>query len=161
MLRLIRLPRLYRLLRISRLFKMLKNQNSNSMMMRIQELLRLNQAALRLFRIFITIAAICHITAWIWFFVSRIEGFGPDTWVVSSDNLNKTPLFQYITALYWTYATLSTVGYGDISGHTDMERLCWIMLMVFGVCFFSFTIGSMSSIFNRMDSKEAVLNQKM
>ena len=29
------------------------------------------------------------------------------------------------------------------------------------VCFFSFTIGSLASIFNRIDSKEAQLNNKM
>jgi hypothetical protein len=33
--------------------------------------------------------------------------------------------------------------------------------MIFGVCFFSFIIGSLSSIFARIDSKEAQLNNKM
>ena len=42
-----------------------------------------------------------------------------------------------------------------------MERILSIFLMIFGVCFFSFTIGSLASIFNRLDTKEAVLNNKM
>ena len=42
-----------------------------------------------------------------------------------------------------------------------MERMIAISLMIFGVCFFSFTIGSLASIFNRLDSKEALLNKKM
>ena len=58
--------------------------------MKLQELLRLNQSAFRLLRIFLTIAGLCHIVACIWFFVARIEGFGPDTWVFSSDNLDKS-----------------------------------------------------------------------
>ena len=56
---------------------------------------------------------------------------------------------------------MSTVGYGDITGKTDFERTLSIIIMLFGVCFFSFVIGSMASMISRQDSKEAVLNQKM
>ena len=56
---------------------------------------------------------------------------------------------------------MSTVGYGDITSETLLEKVLSIGIMIFGVCFFSFTIGSLASIFNRMDSKEAVLNNKM
>jgi hyperpolarization activated cyclic nucleotide-gated potassium channel 1 len=49
---------------------------------------------------------------------------------------------------------MSTVGYGDILATTMMERIVAISIMLFGVCFFSFTIGSLASIFNRIDSKE-------
>jgi hypothetical protein len=66
-----------------------------------------------------------------------------------------------MAALYWTYTTMSTVGYGDISARTNLEKILSIFLMIFGVCFFSFTIGSLASIFNRIDSKEATLNNKM
>jgi len=64
-------------------------------------------------------------------------------------------------SLYWAFTTMSTVGYGDITGGTMFEMTISIVLMIFGVCFFSFTIGSLASIFNRIDSKEAVLNNKM
>ena len=64
-------------------------------------------------------------------------------------------------SLYWAFTTMSTVGYGDITGGTLFEMTISIVLMIFGVCFFSFTIGSLASIFNRIDSKEAVLNNKM
>jgi hypothetical protein len=56
---------------------------------------------------------------------------------------------------------MSTVGYGDITAKTDLEKFLAITLMLFGVCFFSFVIGSLSSIFNRIDSREAILNNKM
>jgi len=75
--------------------------------------------------------------------------------------MNDDPDIQYMAALYWTYTTMSTVGYGDIYAGTDLERVQSILVMVFGVCFFSFTIGSISSFFSRIDNKEAVMNKKM
>jgi hypothetical protein len=38
-----------------------------------------------------------------------------------------------MAALYWTYTTISTVGYGDIVSNTVIERMLAIMLMIFGV----------------------------
>ena len=61
----------------------------------------------------------------------------------------------YLAALYWTFTTMSTVGYGDITARTGLEQFLAIVLMLFGVVFFSFVIGSISSIFNRLDSREA------
>jgi hypothetical protein len=66
-----------------------------------------------------------------------------------------------MAAVYWTYTTMSTVGFGDITAKTSLEKILSIFLMIFGVCFFSFTIGSLASIFNRIDGKEATMNSKM
>jgi voltage-gated potassium channel Kch len=52
----------------------------------------------------------------------------------------------YITALYFTVTTITTVGYGDISGTNTTERLVSIFLMILGVVFFSFSTGALTSI---------------
>ena len=44
----------------------------------------------------------------------------------------------YLTAFYFTVTTISTVGYGDISGGTMTEKIGAIFLMLFGVISFSF-----------------------
>jgi hyperpolarization activated cyclic nucleotide-gated potassium channel 1 len=56
---------------------------------------------------------------------------------------------------------MTTVGYGDISAYTEFEKVLGIGWMMYGVCFFSFTIGSLSSILVSADSKENVLSQKL
>jgi hypothetical protein len=93
--------------------------------------------------------------------MAKLEGFPPESWVFRGGYMNEDPGFLYVTALYWTYATVSTVGYGDIYPATEMEMCMAIALMLFGVCFFSFTIGTLSSILSRIDSKEATLINKM
>jgi hypothetical protein len=52
---------------------------------------------------------------------------------------------------------MSTVGYGDISAYTGFEKTLSILWMVYGVVFFSFVIGSLSSMMSNQDLKQIEL----
>jgi hypothetical protein len=93
--------------------------------------------------------------------VAKLDNYHPDTWLVRSEYIDDDDWTIYMASIYWAFTTMSTVGYGDITARTQLEQLIAIVLMLFGVCFFSFIIGSLASIFNRIDSKEAQLNNKM
>lgn len=67
---------------------------------------------------------------------------------------------QYLTAFYFTITTITTVGYGDISGGTMAEKVGAIFLMLLGVISFSFATASLSSIFAAFDSNESILRDK-
>jgi Trk-type K+ transport system membrane component len=47
--------------------------------------------------------------------------------------------------------TITTVGYGDISGSTDIEKVFCIFIMIIGVLAFSFATGSLASILANYD----------
>jgi CRP-like cAMP-binding protein len=49
------------------------------------------------------------------------------------------------------------VGYGDISVLTNTELILSVIWMIFGVGFYSFTIGNLSSVLASMDNKSAIL----
>lgn len=51
----------------------------------------------------------------------------------------------YLTSFYFTVTTITTVGYGDISGATKSEKIFCILIMVIGVIAFSFASGSLAS----------------
>ena len=53
----------------------------------------------------------------------------------------------YAIAFYWTIATITTVGYGDISGTNILEMVFASIIMLIGVIAFSFANGTLSSIF--------------
>ena len=57
--------------------------------------------------------------------------------------------------------TITTVGFGDISGGTTPERLICLVLMVIGVISFSFATGTLSSILSNLDSSNAKLKGKL
>ena len=53
---------------------------------------------------------------------------------------------QYIFAFYWIFEVMTTVGYGDYYGTTQSEYIFSITLEFMGLTFFSFLMGSITSI---------------
>jgi Trk-type K+ transport system membrane component len=58
----------------------------------------------------------------------------------------------YLTTIYFTVTTITTVGYGDISITTKAEKIFCILIMVIGVIAFSLASGSLMSIIENQDS---------
>jgi hypothetical protein len=58
----------------------------------------------------------------------------------------------YTVSLYWTITTITTVGYGDISGTNSIERLFCSLIMLVGVIAFSFANGALASILTSYDN---------
>jgi hypothetical protein len=67
----------------------------------------------------------------------------------------------YLTSLYYTVTTMTTVGYGDINGGSAIERGVSIMIMMVGVIAFSFATGSLTSILSNYDQANAKLQEKI
>ena len=161
LIRLVRLPRLYRLFRISRIFKMIKHYKHSELLERLQDFLSIKHSAMRLVSFFLTVVLCVHIMSCFWYFSAKLEGFHPDTWVVRGGHVDKDTTTLYFLCVYWAFTTLTTVGYGDISAGTNLEIVFAIIWMSFGLCFFSFTIGSLSSMLSSIDTKETVLTNKL
>ena len=161
LMRLGRLPRIYRLLRLTRVLKMMKGYSGWQWSERLQELLRIKHSAMRLALFLVTVIIALHLMSCLWFFVGMLEGLAPDTWVGTAGLIDETAGQQYVAALYWAITTLATVGYGDITPNTTLERIVSIIWMIFGLCFFSFTVSSLSSMLNSIDTKESLLSTKL
>ena len=65
---------------------------------------------------------------------------------------------RYIDAIWWSFATATTTGYGDITPATDGGKILGIFLMLMGLALFSVytalfaeTIISNKELFNRGD----------
>lgn len=67
----------------------------------------------------------------------------------------------YLTSFYFTVTTLVTVGYGDITGYNKTEKVWCIFLMMFGIVSFSIMSGAITSMITSLDSKSAILKEKI
>ena len=52
---------------------------------------------------------------------------------------------QYAYSLYFTYSTMLTVGYGDITPTNRLEIVGSIFTQIFGVIFFAFIINEIGT----------------
>ena len=65
--------------------------------------------------------------------------------------LGEAPAGRYLTAMYWTVQTLSTVGYGDVTPSGSMQVLYAICVMLFGVGVYGYVIGNVAGILSNID----------
>lgn len=75
------------------------------------DLFKISTGFERLFFFIFSSCLLIHIFACLWIFFSKLEEKNEDSWYY---NLKDKDL--YLTSIYFTITTFSTVGYGDISG---------------------------------------------
>lgn len=67
----------------------------------------------------------------------------------------------YLRAFYFGLVVLSTVGFGDISPLTVGETILVILWILFGIAFYSFFLGTVSSILSSYDQRMSELADRM
>jgi len=60
-----------------------------------------------------------------------------DVWNVTGDRKEIDLGTRYLTSYYWAITAISTVGFGDISGQTNSERIFSIVAELFGCLLFA------------------------
>lgn len=151
----------YKLLKVSRLFKIIKSYKKYDIFSRIADLLNINKRIEKLVSFVISVFVGIHLMGCFWYLVAKYEGLGPDTWVVRYGIQDESNSTLYISSIYWAMVTLSTIGYGDILPVTNAEKLIAIVWMILGVGFYSFTVGSLTSLLYTIDTSDASLNIKL
>ena len=121
---------------------------------------KFGSAVNRLFFFLLSIMSFCHIASCFWYLSSDLTE-SSESWVVKFDYTDKSNIRSYIAALYWVTQTVVTTGYGDITSQNSLERAIACFMMFGGVIFYSLTIGSISSLLNDLDLKNAKIESKL
>lgn len=165
--KLLRLPRLYKITKVSKLLKGIKSvhevdqaDNEVGKVKIYQQFFKMYPGAERVILNMVAICLCCHLFACFWNFIAGIEG-GVDNWVAMQGLNDANQLLLYLTSLYWIAQTITTVGYGDITPNNYIEQIICILAMLAGVIFFSFTIGTLTSLIADMDAKTIDQSKKL
>lgn len=140
---LVRLPRLLRILRLLRIMKVLKLFD-----LKIFDVVKhTDPNVIALGKIMCFVIVFCHFLACIWWLVKR-EDPNIEKWYgeLNAPYPNTPVMEQYISSLYFIITTLTTVGYGDIHGTNDNERVFLVCVMFGGTLIFATIISSASQI---------------
>uniref|UniRef100_A0A3P8WPR1 Ion transport domain-containing protein n=1 Tax=Cynoglossus semilaevis TaxID=244447 RepID=A0A3P8WPR1_CYNSE len=128
-----------------------------------------------LFLLMCTFALIAHWLACIWYAIGNVEratsgGIG---WLDSlGDQLGKpynssivtsgpTIRDKYVTALYFTFSSLTSVGFGNVSPNTNCEKVFSICVMLVGALMYASIFGNVSAIILRLYSGTARYHTQM
>jgi len=146
LIRLARLPRLYRLVRILRLFKLMRFLKYNHSMQRLMDKVKLNAGVSRMIMTLVVAFFSVHLISCFWFMSAKFKDFQDDTWVARLELQDQNNGNMYLQSLYWALQTVATVGYGDFGANNVPELCLSLIWMIFGVGFYSFVIGNLTTI---------------
>jgi hypothetical protein len=74
-------------------------------------------------------------------------------WIVELKMQDQSYLHLYLTSIYFVVVTITTVGYGDITGKTVSELLFQMYLLIIGTIAYSFIISYISNNIIKMNQK--------
>jgi hypothetical protein len=151
--RVARLGKLYRLVKLTKMLRLLKIMKEKGKLMKyLNDILKIGHSLERLFFFMIIFFILCHISSCFWIMIAQFHSDDfVGTWMEKYIDLGYAEKELYWTSIYWTVTTITTVGYGDISGGNNTERLFCSMVMIVGVFAFSFANGSLASIMSNYD----------
>ncbi|XP_053569233.1 potassium voltage-gated channel subfamily H member 2 [Bombina bombina] len=130
-----------------------------------------------LFLLMCTFALIAHWLACIWYAIGHMEHHDEDyraigwlfslgTQIMKPYNLSvpkSGPSIndKYVTALYFTFSSLTSVGFGNVSPNTNSEKIFSICVMLIGSLMYASIFGNVSAIIQRLYSGTARYHTQM
>ncbi|XP_048479359.1 potassium voltage-gated channel subfamily H member 8 isoform X5 [Plutella xylostella] len=154
----VHLVKLTRLLRLARLLQKMDRYSQYS--------------ALILTLLMLSFSLLAHWLACIWFIIAEkeIEQHKEDNWDLGwINNLAerlKVPIVNishsesYVTALYFTCSSLTSVGFGNVSANTLPEKIFSILTMLIGALMHAVVFGNVTAIIQRMYSRRSMYQTK-
>uniref|UniRef100_A0A1B6DT39 Potassium voltage-gated channel subfamily H member 8 n=1 Tax=Clastoptera arizonana TaxID=38151 RepID=A0A1B6DT39_9HEMI len=153
----IHLLKLTRLLRLARLLQKMDRYSQYS--------------ATILTLLMLSFTLVAHWLACIWFVIAEKERSKYDEkwdlgWIhtlaerLKVDIVNVSHSESYITALYFTCSSLTSVGFGNVSANTISEKIFSICTMLIGALMHAVVFGNVTAIIQRMYSRRSLYQTK-
>ncbi|KAL2101234.1 hypothetical protein ACEWY4_002995 [Coilia grayii] len=133
-----------------------------------------------LFLLMCTFALIAHWLACIWYAIGNVERSSSERmgtmkigWLDSlagqigkeynASDTGSGPSIKdkYVTALYFTFSSLTSVGFGNVSPNTNPEKIFSICVMLIGSLMYASIFGNVSAIIQRLYSGTARYHTQM
>ena len=125
----------------------------------------------KLFSLFIMVA---HWFGCLWYLAGSLEeakascykyqsanSDGACSWIDASDASHLPKEHLYVRSLYWAIATMTSVGYGDISPINRSETIVCGVIMLIGAAMYATIFSNMASYIQSIDTDVSNFQQKM
>ena len=133
-------------LRLLRIFRWIKIRRIIAKF-QIRSQSQVQNGIMNLFLLLLYIVMMAHWIACTWHFVGiSIDDDETDSWLVRYNLYRLSTAERYVASLYWAITTMLTVGYGDITPDTMLERIVNILCMLIGCAMFAYSMNSVGII---------------
>ena len=163
--------KIVRVVRLLRLLKLLRLTRGMKMIERWQNEFSVDFGMLSLVKMFIAVLTMAHWVACMFRLIPDLVAPASDeeakNWMTETMNLDGVAIkesslsSQYITAVYWSTMTLTTVGYGDVPLPTDAERLFATLAMFIGGGVYAYVVGGICGIISSFGELNAMFQQNL
>jgi len=162
--------KIFRLFRILKMFRVLRLMNAMS---KWQETDSGNVVIVRVSQYFALVLIVGHTCACFAVGVEQLyrssdhseenyRGYDPDSWFVRfQDTWLQPQLIIYLRAIYFSFTTLTTVGYGDITPLLPVEIVLTVVMQLLGTSMFGYLVGNLASMFTAEDEMAVMMQKKM
>ncbi|XP_049823691.1 potassium voltage-gated channel subfamily H member 8 isoform X2 [Aethina tumida] len=145
------LIKLTRLLRLARLLQKMDRYSQYSAMI--------------LTLLMLSFTLVAHWLACIWYVIADREdkNLGWINILAERLRINKSEVANmdtYVTALYFTCSSLTSVGFGNVSANTTSEKIFSICVMLIGALMHAVVFGNVTAIIQRMYSRRSLYQTK-
>ena len=161
--KLARLPRVLRILRVLRLLRLMRVVKVSTLLAKLEAVADIHTGVTRMFSTLFWILLATHLVSCIWHLIVTVdhETLVPaGSWIEQHFGTRKYREIgvgkRYLASCYWAFSSLTTVGYGDITGDTIPEQIFAIFIMMMGVSWYAFIVSTISDImgsFQRHDMR--------
>lgn len=163
--------KIVKILRLLRLMKLLRTMRASRLLHRFEIHMSITYRQLALIQFFIMLLVITHWLANLWALSLELvdEDAGLPRWVDAFDEMEAnvedktkdTAWKLYISSVYFTSYTLTSVGYGDIGPQNIVERIvCTIMIVISGMSW-AIVLGQVCGIMASMNMDEQAFRTTM
>ena len=97
----------------------------------------------------ILLMAVSHLFGCLWMHIGYQQLEQDKGWIYenSAAGYQDTDFHSlYVSSVYWVIASFSSVGYGDIKGHTQTEWLYQLVVEMIGIALYGYMIGTFQTI---------------
>ncbi|KAK9217755.1 hypothetical protein WN943_006383 [Citrus x changshan-huyou] len=128
--------RFWRLRRVKQLFT------------RLEKDIRFNYFWIRCIKLLFVTLFLVHCAGCLYYLLADRYPHKGETWLGSvNPNFTETSLWiRYISAMYWSITTMTTVGYGDLHAVNTVEMIFIIFYMLFNLGLTAYLIGNMTNL---------------
>ena len=145
------IPTRYLLLRLFSLFKTLKikkilGHKKNQALDKLSTLISENYTLERVCSIISNSLIYIGIFHFFVCFHIFIGNHSYSNWLILTQSEDKSLFHVYITSLYFLITTLTTVGYGDITCQSLLERIFQIVILAIGSVFYPYVVSSIGNL---------------